>query len=319
MEFGFNIPARGPLAEPATIAEMARRGEALGFTWLAIPDHIVIPKDIGSRYPYSGTGAFPGQASGDCLEQLTLLAWVAALTERARLLTSVMVVPHRNPVHAAKTIATADVLSGGRVTLGIGAGWMAEEFEAIGTEPFAERGAVTDEYIEIFKVLWTEEDPRFEGRYARFSDISFLPRPVQRPHPPIWVGGESGPALRRTARYGDAWYPIGANPRHPYNTVERMQAGIEKLHQAAEREGRDPASIQVVYWGNWYDEAKGPVMLDDGSRHLLTGEPGQIAEDVRALAALGVDHVLFNFQRASLAASLESMQRFTEEVAPHAR
>ncbi len=153
MEYGFNLPTRGPLATPETIAEMARLGESLGFGCLAFPDHVVIPRDIESRYPYSGTGAYPGQASGDCLEQLTTLAWVAAVTERARLLTSVMVVPHRNPVFTAKALATADVLSGGRLVVGAGAGWMAEEFAAIGTEPVAERGAVTDEYLEVFRTL----------------------------------------------------------------------------------------------------------------------------------------------------------------------
>lgn len=317
MELGFNLPARGPLATPEGIAEMARAGEAHGFGCLALPDHIVIPNDIESRYPYSGTGAFPGQASGDCLEQLTTLAWVAAITSSARLLTSVMVVPHRNPVFTAKALATIDVLSGGRLIAGVGAGWMAEEFAAIGTEPFAERGAVTDEYIEVFKTLWTVEDPRFDGRYAKFADVSFLPRPVQRPHPPIWVGGESGPALRRTVRHGDAWYPIGANPRHPFNTTARLQAGIDRLRAMAESAGRDPASIGLTYWGNWYDEGKGAVTLDGGERHLLTGTAEEVIADVHALAGLGVTTLLFNFQRASLAASLESMGRFVEEIVPH--
>jgi len=316
MEYGFNLPTRGPLATPEIIADMARLGESLGFTWLAFPDHVVIPRDIESRYPYSGTGAYPGQSSGDCMEQITTLAWVAAVTERARLLTSVMVVPHRNPVFTAKALATADVLSGGRVTVGVGAGWMAEEFEAIGTEPFAERGAVTDEYLEVFKTLWTEDDPRFEGRYARFADISFLPKPVQRPHPPIWVGGESGPALRRTVRHGDAWYPIGANPRHPYDTPDRLRAGISRLHAESEKAGRDPASIGLTYWGNWYDEGRGEVQTDAGERHLLTGGSEQVASDIAALRELGVTTLLFNFQRASAQASADSMRRFVADVLP---
>ena len=160
---------------------------------------------------------------------------------------AVLVVPHRPAVLAAKMLATIDVLSEGRLVIGIGAGWLKAEFDAVVTTPFAERGAVTDEYLEAFRALWTQEHARFDGRYTRFADLIFLPRPVQQPHPPIWVGGESGPSMRRAARFGDAWYPIGSNNRHLLDTLPRLAAGIARLRGLTAEAGRDPASVSVVF------------------------------------------------------------------------
>lgn len=315
MDYGFNIPMRGQTATAEGVIALAQRGEALGFNYLAVPDHIVIPKVIDSRYPYSPDGAFPGGAGGDSLEQLTSMAFLAAVTSTMRLLASVMVVPHRSPVYTAKVLASLDVLSNGRVTVGCGAGWMAEEFAAIGAPPFAERGKVTDEYMRIFKQLWTEDAPVFAGDYASFSDITFLPKPLQKPHPPLWIGGESAPAIRRAARFGDAWYPIGANPRHPLNSVELLRKGMDKLAAEAEKINRDPAEISLTYWANWYQEGK-TLTLENGERHLFTGSDGEIAADINAMRELGVTTLLFNFQRATLEQSLASMERFVAEVLP---
>jgi probable F420-dependent oxidoreductase len=315
MDVGLTMPTRGPLATPEGIATIARRAEELGFAHFSVSDHVVVPRSIQSRYPYSESGAWPGAASGECLEQFTLLAWLAAISSKARLITAVAVIPYRGAVHTAKIAATIDVLSAGRMVLGAGAGWLKEEFEALGAPPFEERGRVTDEYLQAFKILWTEEDPRFEGRHVRFANISFLPKPVQKPHPPIWVGGESPPALRRTVRYGDAWFPIGNNPRHPLNTVARFAEVIQGLHQVAEQLGRDPSSIGLAYYAGWFDETK-TVQLEDGQRHLLTGSPAQIAEDIDALAELGVRDLVLNLQRDTLERSLASMQHFADEIRP---
>ncbi len=314
MDFGFNVPTRGPLANKDDLTAIAQRGEALGYRYLAIPDHIVVSTSIASRYPYSQEGDWPGRLSGDCFEQLTLMAWLAAATSEARLVTSVMVVPHRSPVHTAKILATIDALSDGRVVLGCGTGWMAEEFEAIGTEPFAERGKVTDEYIRIFKALWTEDAPRFQGDYNSFADIVFAPKPAQDPLP-IWIGGESGRAIRRTVELGDAWFPIGANPRAPLNTVSRFAAALRRLEQASEAAGRDPATIGRAFWANWPDDTN-PIDIDAGERYIFTGAPEQIAEDISAFAELGVQHLLFNFQRATLTETLEAMEHFMAEIRP---
>lgn len=314
MQFGFNIPTRGAIAHVQGVLDMARRGEALGFSHLAIPDHIIIPRSIASRYPYTKEGKMIGAASGDCLEPLTVMAYLAAATSRARLLTSVMVVPHRAPVLTAKTLATIDQLSNGRVTVGCGVGWMEEEFVAIGAPPFAERGQVTDEYLAIFKELWTADNPKFDGRYAKFDDIAFLPKPVQKPHPPLWIGGESPAALRRAARLGQAWYPIGANPQFPLNTLERYRAAIKQLHDEMRKIGRDPADIELCYWANWYREDN-TLTTDDGQRQVFTGTDQDIVADIERFRALGVRHLLFNFQRATVDESLAAMQRFAENIA----
>jgi len=230
-----------------------------------------------------------------------------------RLLSSVMVVPHRPPMFTAKALATLDVLSQGRVTVGIGAGWMEEEFRAIGAPPFSERGKVTDEYLRVFKALWTEDNPRFDGKYVQFDNVSFLPKPVQKPHPPIWVGGESPPAVRRTVALGDAWFPIGSNPEFPLNTVERFSQGIERLHEEARRAGRDPATIALAYWASWYKEGQ-TLALDNGQRQLFTGSDADVIQDIAAFRGLGVRHLLFTFARPTLAESITAMERFSDKV-----
>ena len=316
MDVGLTIPTRGPLATADAIATMARRAEELGFAHLSLSDHLVVPRSIDSRYPYSASGTWPGAASGDCFEQFTELAWLAAITDKVRLITAVAVIPYRAAMHTAKIVATIDVLSKGRMVLGAGAGWMKEEFEAINTPPFEERGRVTDEWLQAFKILWTEDNPRFQGRHVKFENVSFQPKPIQKPHPPIWVGGESPPAVRRTVRYGDAWFPIGNNPQHPLDTPARLKAGIEKLRQVAEQNGRDPKTIGLVYYAGWFDEAKPAARLESGERHILTGSAAELAEDIAALSALGVSDLVLNFQRDTLEKSLASMQRFTDEVRP---
>ncbi len=315
MDFGFSIPTRGGIAGTQAIDAFARRGEELGYRYFAIADHIVIPRQIDSLYPYSQDRKMRGAASGDCMEPLAVMAYLAAATSKARLLTSVMVVPHRQPVLTAKMLATIDVLSGGRVTVGCGAGWMAEEFVAIGAPPFAERGKVTDEYLAIFKELWTKDAPQFEGKYARFTNISFLPKPVQKPHPPLWIGGESPAALRRAARFGDGWYPIGANPEFPLNTIERYKTAVSSLRAQAEQNRRDPNAIDLSYWANWYRENQ-TITTDNGERHLMTGNATAVAEDIARLGEAGVRHCLFNFQRDTLAESIAAMERFAAEVMP---
>src|SRR5229473_1612361 len=199
MQFGFNAPTAGPLSATVSLTKLVMEGEAMGFDYATLSDHVVIPTDIQAKYPYSSTGEFPAGARAERHEQLIEVAFLAAKTTRLRLITSVMVGPHRPAVLTAKMLATIDVLSGGRLTLGIGAGWLKEEFEAIEAPDFAARGKVTDEYIKAFLELWTNSKPRFAGEHVRFDNIVFEPKPVQKPHPPIWVGGESGPAPRRTA------------------------------------------------------------------------------------------------------------------------
>jgi probable F420-dependent oxidoreductase len=234
-----------------------------------------------------------------------------------------MVVPHRPAVLAAKMLATVDVLSEGRVIVGCGVGWMREEFEALGAPPFDERGAVVDEYIRAFRELWTSPAPAFDGKYVQFSDISFLPQPIQKPHPPIWIGGESAPAMRRAARLGDGWYPIGSNPRYPLDSLERYRDAVARLHRYAEAGDRDPAGITLAYcalrWsGSDYGAARPEPdnAAGDGGRRLLTGAPEQVAGDIAALEDLGMGYLMLNFQSPGLEETLDRMAQFAEDVRP---
>ena len=205
----------------------------------------MVPRNLESKYPYTDSGEFPAGTAAAWLEQLTTTAYLAALTTRLRFVMSVMVVPHRPAVLTAKILATIDYLSKGRLTLGIGVGWCREEFEAIAAAPFDDRGHVTDEWMMACKELWSKDDPRFDGKYVKFADVVFTPKPVQQPIP-IWVGGESAPALRRTVRYADCWYPVGTNPQFPMNTVSRFKAGLARFRGFAEKADRDPATVQVA-------------------------------------------------------------------------
>ena len=301
MKYGFTLPGRGPLATPDNLAAIARRGEALGYHFVLVGDHIVVPRQIASPYPYTETGEFPGSASGVAMEQLTVLAFLAGQTQAIRLVTSVIIVPHRNPLVAAKALATLDVLSKGRLVVGVGVGWMREEFEALGLPPFEERGAVTDEYIRAFKELWTSDDPSFEGKSCRFSNLSFLPKPVQKPHPPIWVGGESRRALRRTAQLGNGWYPIGSNPQFPMGEPEQLAAGLKRLAAYAQEAGRDPAEIEIIYRTHDYQLNKdgGTLTSSTGARPPFVGNADDIAADIRRYEAMGVGYLVLDFVRLS--------------------
>ena len=231
MSFGCNVPVFGPLATPEIMMELARRADELGFDHLWISDHIVLPNQIAPRYPYDVTGVPPFMANADSpwCEPLTALSFLASCTQRIKLGTTVLVVPYREPVLTAKMVATLDYMSGGRVILGVGVGWMEEEFKVLGLDTFHERGKVTDEYLRVFKELWTQEDPSFQGTYSQFSGIKFYPKPAQKPHPPIWVGGNTAPALRRAAWLGDGWLPTGAGM-----DLENMARHIQRLRELTE-------------------------------------------------------------------------------------
>jgi probable F420-dependent oxidoreductase len=313
MQLGFNLPISGPTSGAQSLCRIAREGEAMGYDYLTLTDHVVLPDMLVPGYPYSESGEFLSNAPTERHELLTATAFIAAKTSCIRLVLAVLVVPHRPAVLAAKMLSTIDVLSEGRLVIGIGAGWLKAEFDAVVTTPFAERGAVTDEYLEAFRALWTEEHPRFAGRYTSFADLVFLPKPVQRPHPPIWVGGEGGPSLRRVARFGDAWYPIGSNNRHLLDTLPRLSAGIARLRRLTAEVGRDPATIGVVYRVKRYGEVVPPV-ASDGERRLFSGSDADIVGDLRALRDLGVGAIDVEVEGQDETATLANMRRFKETI-----
>ena len=190
---------------------------------------------------------------------------------------------------------------------------MKEEFQAIGAPAFDQRGKVTDEYIKAFIELWTNDKPRFAGEHVRFENIVFAPKPVQKPHPPIWVGGESGPALRRTARLGDAWYPIGTNPAHPLDSLTRFKAGVGRLRKMTEEAGRKADAVGVALRVQSYG-ATVPAKAGDGERRLFSGTPADVAGDIRTLRDMGVGHLDFSFTGSTVDAVLGEMQQFRKTV-----
>lgn len=311
MQIGFNLPNSGPLSAVDSMTWIATEGEAMGFDYLTVTDHVVLPDMKVPGYPYSESGEFYEDAPTERHEQLLGMAYIAAKTTRIRLVAAVLVVPHRPAVLAAKMLATLDVLSGGRLVVGVGAGWLKTEFDAVVTTPFAERGAVTDEYVDAFRVLWTEPSPRFAGRYTHFDGIVLEPKPLQQPHPPIWVGGESGPAVRRAARLGNLWYPIGSNNKHLLDTLPRLKAGIARLRQATTDAGRDP--VGVGYRVKRYGAAVPPV-ASDGERRLFSGSEADIVGDLRTLRDIGVTAIDIDFGRPDATAMIAEMRRFRGAV-----
>jgi len=310
MRYGFYLPTRGPTATRDGILELAREGERLGFHSAMIADHIVFPVESQSAYPYTLDRKHPG--GGDALDAFSILGVVAGATERLRLVTSVLVLPYRNPVLTAKMVATLDVLSGGRVTLGVGVGWLKEEFEALDSPDFDKRGAVSDEWLAILKQLWSQSPASFKGQFYSYSDIRCEPFPLQKPHPPIWVGGHSKAALRRTARHGDGWHPVGAIAASPLPPQE-MKAHLNTLKRMTEAEGRDFSAITISYKAPLYDTG---VPDRDGTRRTFSGSPDDIAGDIRTFAAIGIDELIFDFRGQSTAESIERLQRFAAEVMP---
>ena len=301
MQIGFNLPNTGPLSAPDVMTGIAQQGEALGFDYLTITDHVVLPNLDAPGYPYSETGEFSSSSPMQRHEQLTMTAFVAAKTSRIRL------------VLAAKMLTTVDVLSGGRLVVGIGAGWLKAEFDAVVTTPFAERGKVTDEYLAAFRELWTQSEPNFSGNYVSFKDIVLEPKPVQKPYPPIWVGGESGPSMRRAAALGDAWYPIGTNKGAMFDTLPLYAAGIAKLRRLTTEAGRPENAVAPTYRVKRYGAGVKPVG-SDGNRRLFSGTDTDVLNDLRALRDLGVQAVDIDFERPTAAELLAEMQRFKQEI-----
>jgi probable F420-dependent oxidoreductase len=317
MRYGFYLPTRGPTATSEALETLVQRGEAFGFHAVVIADHIVFPVEIHSKYPYTVGGVFPGE--GDALEQLALMAFVAGKTKTLRLVTSVMILPHRNPVVTAKMLATIDVLSEGRVTVGVGVGWLREEFTALGAPDFERRGAVSNEYLQIFKTLWTQDPATFHGEFYQFNAVRCLPHPVQKPHPPIWIGGHSRAALRRVARYGDGWHPVGANPAVPLQP-EEFKAALEELRRLTEAAGRDYEALTISYKAPLYDiTLSGAVERQVGlERRPFSGTTAQVVEDIHTYTRLGVSELIFDFRRDTLSESLERMEHFATVIKPAA-
>jgi probable F420-dependent oxidoreductase len=288
MDIGFHLPVWGPAATRDTLLALARRGEALGYDSLWVSDHVIVPYRIRSRYPYNATGDFPLPPTTDFLEPLTTLALVAGVTERALLGTSVLVLPHRHPVLAAKILATLDHLAPGRVVIGAGVGWMQEEIELLGV-PYARRGAWSDEALRLMRACWTEERVSFRGEFFRVDEVACFPRPA-RPIP-VWIGGHTPRALRRVAELGDGWHAA-------YATPAALADGLRGLEAACRQAGRDPQSLTLT--ARMGVPAKRP--------------PAELIAELRALRDLGVAHVIVETAARDLAQMTATFERFAAEV-----
>jgi probable F420-dependent oxidoreductase len=293
MRIGVTVPnVHETLAERTTIEAVARMADALGFDSVWCNDHLAIPSaPDGAETEPGYVAAYGEQRSQHVYEPLIALAYLAGVTRRVLLGTSVYLLPLRHPVLAAKQAASLDQLSEGRLVLGVGVGWLAEEFAALGV-PYRERGRRTDEAIAVLKALCAEDSPEF------------LPKPVQRPHPSLWIGGRSEAALRRAARVGDAWHPS-------HLTAEELRARIPDLREECERAGRSPDDVMVttrrkLVLGSAAGEAE--------PERLLKGDPGAIAETIAALEQIGVAHLVVEVPGESEAELLENLDWFGREV-----
>ena len=244
MQFGVLLPQFGALARGADVTQrirtVAQTAERLGYDVLWTAEHIIFPPIITTPYPYGDR--FPYPITDPILDIVATLSYVAAITSRITLGSSVLVLPYRNPIVLAKELASLDVLSNGRLLLGVAAGWLKEEFDMLGV-PFHERGRRTDEYVTLLRALWTQERVTFHGDCFDLSAAAFFPKPVQRPHPPIWIGGGSPAALRRVARVGDGWIAV------PRPTLDDLARDIAEIRRRCDDAGRDPTRLGIASGG----------------------------------------------------------------------
>jgi probable F420-dependent oxidoreductase len=241
MKIGMMFANAGPFAYPQNAGVLAESAEQAGLESLWTVEHVVVPKDYESPYPYSPTGKMPGGEEVPIPDPLIWLSWIAARTSTIRLCTGILILPQRHPAITAKEVATLDVLSNGRVTLGVGVGWLAEEFKVLNV-PFEERGSRTDEAILAMRELWTSDEPTFHGRHYDFEGAKSYPRPAQAGGVPIVIGGHTKAAARRAGRLGDGFFPAQAS-------FEELEPLLAEMRTAAEAAGRDPEAIEITAGG----------------------------------------------------------------------
>jgi probable F420-dependent oxidoreductase len=295
MKFGVWIPSVRRLASTEVIRRSIVQAERLGYDSIWTIDHVIAPRNNAVQF-------------GLVYDPLVVLALAAGLTERVMLGVSVLVLPYRHGVLTAKMVASLDDLSAGRVILGVGSGWNAKESAILGL-PFELRGAMTDEWLRVMLELWTNPNPSFEGTFTQFSDVDFRPGPVQQPYPPIWVGGHSPAALRRTAQFGDAWHPINRSP-------DELRAGWAAIERRCERNGRERLPLLAPR----YDTR---LIVDDGgfpdtphAGHQLDATPRHLAERVEELRQIGAEHLVLEFVARDAEHYAAQVEAFAREVLP---
>ena len=309
MKYGVFLPVSGRAASRKTLMQAAQQAESLGYDSVWAADRLVIPWKIETAYPYSKESTFIVPPDRPFFDTLTCLAFLAGCTENIQLGMSVMVLPYRHPLHWAKIATTIDQLSTGRLIMGVGVGWMEEEFTAMNA-PFKERGAVSDEQLTLLKQLWTEEHITFRGKYYDVDDIAFNPKPYQKPRVPIWVGGEGKYAQRRAGRYGDAWFPYFVRI-----TPAELAARFDYVRKIAREAGRNPDELALACCL--------PIELtsDDAKQEedYLKGSIEQISERLRMFQRVGVTHIGLQFMIPHYPERQEQIERFAKEALPALR
>jgi len=292
MDIGCHLPNQGPLANAEALGTFAREADRRGIASLWVSDHVVFPRTATGSYP---GGRFPHPPDRPYLEPVIALTAAAMVTTRARLGASVFILGHRHPVVMAKMLTSIDALSQGRLICGVGVGWWKEELEILGV-PFHRRGRQADEILQVFKILWTEDNPAFEGEFFRFRDLGFAPKPVQKPHPPIWVGGDSPGAFRRVVTLGDGWHATSKSPAEFGEALTRLRA-------AADKAGRPFETIEL---------SLRHTLRDD----LLAQGTQAVVDELVAYKRLGLSHILLEFRRDDLGRMLEILDLVTGTVRP---
>jgi probable F420-dependent oxidoreductase len=291
MKIGGHLPMFGDVGTRDGLVTFARRMEQLGYASLWASDHVVIPYEIRSRYPYSETGRFPLPPTASFLEPLTVLTVAATVTDRIALGTSILVLPHRHPVLAAKTLATLDHVAGGRLILGVGVGWMREEITVLGA-PFEQRGRWSDEAIAVMRTCWRDERSEFHGEFFDFDALGVYPKPP-RGDIPIWVGGHTPSALRRTARLADGWHAA-------FTPLEDIAPARRRLEEECRTAGRASSALTIS------------VRMGLASK----GKSADTLDRLRRYRDAGVEHVLLETNYRSLPDMLTTYERFASEVLP---
>jgi probable F420-dependent oxidoreductase len=307
--FGLDVGIYGRLATRDHILELATLAESSGLESLWVADHVIFPVTLTSPYPYSATGAFPMDMTQEALlEPLATMGVLVGATQRVKIGTAVLVMPYRHPVLLARMLVTLDVLSGGRTLLGAGVGWLAEEFAALDARPFPARGQVTDECIEIVKRICQGGEVTFQGEHYQLDPVVSNPGSVQRPHPPILIGGTSNAALRRAARIGDGWLSTGLRP-------ERLRACLDTLQKLCEAQGRRFADLSLSH--KLFINIGEARIGADGSRDAGTGSQMEIMDDLRRLIDLGYSRVIVRYRGSDAEEQRQQLRILIENIIPN--
>jgi probable F420-dependent oxidoreductase len=298
MKLGICVPHYGRPIEPDRILAVVRRAEEQGLDSVWVTDHVIVPRDATLIY------------RDHMLDPLAVLPWLAGVTERITLGTSVVILPYRTPIPVAKLLASVDVLSGGRLIVGVGIGWQEAEFAALGV-PFRERVSRSEEAIELMKALWTQEHPELDTRRHHLHGLKTSPLPLQKPRPPIWVGGGSEGALRRAARVGDGWHATATT----HDAFRQGAEAVRGFWKEAGREGEPVLSLRIPVFVDGVHQPAVDMAFMRG-RYAVTGSVAKVTEALRGFQALGCAHVAVELSYSVYPAILETIDLLAREVKP---